>query len=181
MKAVKWVAAVVVAGLILQFVAVLLVPGTLMWALWGRLTDESLQHSVVVNQISHVDLSDADSDFVVRPSPDLLYSICLYDLSAGPLQISGQVPDSYWSLQFYAMNTDNFAGVSNTREQTGRIGKPYRITLLGPGQPAVEAGEIIRAPGNKGLALIRIAVVGQPVKQLRRIQRQARCQSLSPN
>ena len=179
MEVIKWGAAVLVAGLVLQFVGILMVPGTVMAVLWGRLIDESQASSVVVNQMSHSGLSNADSDFVVRPSPDLLYSICLYDLSEGPLQISGQVPDSYWSLQFYAMSTDNFAGISNTRDQVYRAGKPYRITLVGPDQSFTAAGETIHTPGNKGLALIRMAVIGQPVEQLQRIQRQARCRSLS--
>jgi len=180
MKVLKWCSAAVAAGLLLQFIGILLVPNILMTVLWHRLTDPALDKPVLVNRFRHLGLANADSDFVVRPSPDLLYSLCLYDLSEGPVQISGRVPNSYWSLQLYGMNTDNFAGVSNTRNQVDRAGKTYRITLVGPEQAVGEdADEIIRAPENRGLALVRMAAIGQSAEQLQAVQQQAICQPLS--
>ncbi|MGB3754558.1 MAG: DUF1254 domain-containing protein [Parerythrobacter sp.] len=53
---------------------------------------------------------------VVRPSPDLAYSICLYDLTAAPegLLVTMAAFDDYASLSFFDARTDNFATVRGT-------------------------------------------------------------------
>ena len=55
---------------------------------------------------------DADSREVVRPSPDLLYSGCPFDLSAGPLRVTAVMPDTYYSISAFGDNTDNFCNTS---------------------------------------------------------------------
>lgn len=51
---------------------------------------------------------------VVMPSPDLLYAVCAYDLSDGPLRIKldGAYP-RYWSIALYGSNSDNFLTLSS--------------------------------------------------------------------
>lgn len=68
----------------------------------------------VVNDMIHYGVrTPADRD-VVRPSPDLLYSICMYDLSNGDLLISGNTPkQTYQSIALYGSNTDNYFVLSN--------------------------------------------------------------------
>ncbi len=58
---------------------------------------------------------------IVMPSPDLVYSSCVYDLAAGDLVIAGELPPEghYWSLSLYAHNTDNYF-VLNDRELPAR-------------------------------------------------------------
>jgi uncharacterized membrane protein len=45
---------------------------------------------------------------VVAPSPDLLYAVCIFDVSAGPVRVSLRPPKSYWSLSLFDRNSDNF-------------------------------------------------------------------------
>ena len=88
---------------------------------------------------------------IVMPSPDLVYSSCVYDLDAGDLVISGKLPPEghYWSLSLYAHNTDNYF-VLNDRELPERS---FSITLSrkGPGGAAS-----IKSPTRTGIALIRM-------------------------
>jgi len=59
------------------------------------------------NTIAHIPPTDETSRRVVRPSPDLLYSICLLDLADGPVRIRAADWGGYLSLSLFAANTDN--------------------------------------------------------------------------
>jgi len=62
-----------------------------------------------INEMRYAKLPDETARFVVKPNPDFLYSTCFYDLEDGPLQLTGDLPDSsYWSISFYEPNTVNF-------------------------------------------------------------------------
>lgn len=102
-----------------------------------------------INTMQHQGLPNAESRFVVRPSPDLAYSICVFDLAQGPVAIDAFVPPQrYWSLSVFDANTDNIFSV-NDRAASGR----YALTLSKDG-----AGGSLAVPGGKGIALIRILV-----------------------
>ncbi|MBY0393946.1 MAG: DUF1254 domain-containing protein, partial [Novosphingobium sp.] len=64
--------------------------GTLAAAPYGlmRLAEAKLTKTAPVNHFTHTPPVRAERQFVVRPSPDLLYSVCPYDLTAGPLEVT---------------------------------------------------------------------------------------------
>ena len=86
---------------------------------------------------------------IVMPSPDLVYSSCVYDLAGGDLVIAGDLPPAghYWSLSLYAHNTDNYF-VLNDRELPARR---FSVTV----SRAARDGAI-RSPTRTGIALIRM-------------------------
>jgi uncharacterized membrane protein len=88
---------------------------------------------------------------IVMPSPDLVYSSCVYDLGAGDLVISGTLPPAghYWSLSLYAHNTDNYF-VLNDRELPERS---FSVTLSRKGRGKAAS---IKSPTRTGIALIRM-------------------------
>lgn len=104
-----------------------------------------------VNTWIHAPGASPEQRTVVRPSPDLAYSLCIWELDEAPLRISLAAWPSYWSLSLYADNTDNFA-VWNDREHADGI----EILLIGPGAevPAADA-RVVEAPSSRGLALSR--------------------------
>ena len=62
-----------------------------------------------MDTIRHGKRPDETSRAVVRPSPDLLYSTCPYDLALGPLRVTAPVPQStYWSVSGFDAETNNF-------------------------------------------------------------------------
>jgi uncharacterized membrane protein len=93
---------------------------------------------------------------VVRPSPDILYSICMYDVSQKPLLFTCTLPEGYWSASFYADNTDNFYVINDRQAKS----KMVEILLVGKNTPVPDAGGaiVVKAQGDKGLALIRMIV-----------------------
>jgi len=86
------------------------------------------------NALYQAPLATADSRAIVRPSPDLAYSSCPFDLSRGPVLIDvAPVPAPYWSLSVFDPRTD----VAFVRNNIQAGGKPIRVALIGDsGGPA---------------------------------------------
>lgn len=92
---------------------------------------------------------------IVMPSPDLVYSSCVYDLAVGDLAITGTLPPSgyYWSLSLYAHNTDNYF-VLNDRELASRT---FSVVVRRKGRGGTpSAGLVAESPTQTGIALIRM-------------------------
>ncbi|CAH0990680.1 hypothetical protein SIN8267_00774 [Sinobacterium norvegicum] len=156
----RWTAAILVCGWLGQYPLAMLVPNMIMERLYSKGVER-----VGYNQIAMRSRPDETSRDVVRPSPDLLYASCIYNLEQGPVTISASVPERYWSMQLYQMNTDNFAGISNQREQSFRAGKNVEVTLVGPDANPAEflsegQGEVIQSPTTRGVMLLRASAIG---------------------
>jgi uncharacterized membrane protein len=130
-----------------------------------------------INRAFSQALPTAASRAVVKPSPDLLYAVCVFDLAAGPLLVEGDLPDGYWSLAAFAANSDNFFVVDD-RQIQGRHARYVLATEAKPsGLPAeLAAAPVIVAPSAKGVLLFRIlvldpAAMAEPLAA----QRSARC------
>lgn len=95
----------------------------------------------------------AEKRGIVRPSPDLAYSICVFDLRQGPVRLRVAPWDDYVSLSLYAANSDNF-WKQNDRDAGG---KAIEIVLAHKGDATAGAAGLARveSPSAKGIALIR--------------------------
>ncbi|APZ97326.1 hypothetical protein BWQ93_01575 [Sphingopyxis sp. QXT-31] len=106
-----------------------------------------------VNRMSYGNLATPARQPVVRPSPDLAYSSCPYDLSAGPLAIDvTPVAGRYSSLSVFDAATD----VIFVRNDVEAGGKPYRIVVARDGQAVPAGAEVVRTDHDRGIALIRL-------------------------
>jgi uncharacterized membrane protein len=126
-----------------------------------------------VNVFRHPPIATAAARTIVRPSPDLAYSSCVFDLSEGPVAIEvAPAPAPYWSLSVFDARTD-VAFVRNNRDSRGA---PIRVALALAGQ-AVPAGvEAVRVDGARGIALIRILVESRDrFAAIDRARRASRC------
>lgn len=145
-----WIAFVAGVAMIVYWTAIAAIPGTIMQLALGR-----LEQNAGINTMGHAPLSTADRRIIVRPSPDLAYSTCLFDVSDGPVEISVDPIDApYWSLSVYDEQT-NAVFVRNDREAGER---PVRIVLMRAGQTAPDGLETVRVSSNRGLALVRTLV-----------------------
>lgn len=123
-------------------------PYALMW-----FAEAKLAKTAPVNHFTHTPPVRAERQFVVRPSPDLLYSVCPYDLTAGPLEITAlPVPGHYSSISIYDARTDN-AFVRNDEQMAG---KPMRVVLALEGQQTPAGTETVRVRHATGIALQRV-------------------------
>jgi len=106
-----------------------------------------------VNVAFYKDIPNANSRSVIRPSPDLMYSGCGYDVTYNPLVIKTDIPNTYWSVSFFSDNSDNFTTINNDKKSEGNI----TIYLFGPdSKPSqIKDGYVVVSPSNRGLMLIR--------------------------
>ena len=133
-----------------------------------------------INEIAHRKKPTARMRVVVRPSPDLVYSGCVFDLSKGPLQICAQLPGTYMSVSMYASNTDNFFSLNDREVESDQL----NLLLVGPQKlPAAlreqilqdpSAPLIVRSPSRKGIVLLRYFYDGSEAEaeQVEHIRRQ---------
>lgn len=124
------------------------------WVLPHVVMSRALAQMGAVNAIHFGRRADASARGVVRPSPDLLYSSCPFDLSRGPLRVRAPVPrGSYWSVSLFDAWTNNFY-VLNDRQAHGWVD----FILVGPHQDKQPLGHVVRAPTEHGLVLFRTLI-----------------------
>ena len=109
----------------------------------------------VVNTIHPGKRLDETARGVVKPRPDLLYSTCPYDLSAGPLHVHAPVPPgTYWSVSAFDADTNNYF-VRNDRHAAGVVDF-YVVERGGALHPS--GATIVTSPTRRGLLLFRTLI-----------------------
>lgn len=123
--------------------------------------------TVVMNKVSQGDSAGntfhfmrrttAQSRAVVRPSPDLAYASCVFDLASGPLLVSAAPTPGggYASISVFAANTDNIAAYDTITHPQG-----VRFVLARAGEAlpdkATRSGlPVLLSPSRKGVILDR--------------------------
>ena len=166
MTTIKWLLGIFTCAWLGQYVLALFVPHLAMEVLYTLGTRECGP-----NQLRLSDIPDESFRSIVRPSPDLLYAACFYDLADGPVMIEADIPARYWSMQFYQMNTENYAGISNQRDQRYRVGSIAKVTLIGNDQQLTDySGEVIQSPTQRGIVLLRASAIGDIAQQRAALQ-----------
>lgn len=128
------------------------------------------------NRFAFSQMATADNQPIVRPSPDLSYSTCVFDLSNGPVLVdAAPVPGRYWSVSIFDARTD----VAAVRSDRDTEGGPSRLALMRQGQKAPPGYEPVLLGYDRGLALIRILLANPsefPVVDA--IRRKSTCKQL---
>jgi len=152
MKALKIWIGPVIAGLVIaaavHMVVVLDAPGRIMAAAMNRISDDGAR----TNVWRHAPRTSIASRNIVRPSPDLAYSSCVFDLSNGPVRITAPSWNDYASLSIFAANTDNFYVINDRQMPSG--GADILLIRNGSARPATSA-IVVESPSTKGIALLR--------------------------
>lgn len=126
-----------------------------------------------VNAMSHGNLATAERQPVVRPSPDLAYSSCPYDVASGPVEVRVvPVAGRYSSLSIFDAATD----VAFVRNDIQAGGAPYRIVIAREGQAVPAGAEVVRVRHDRGIALIRLLLKDPAeITALDAVRRQSSC------
>lgn len=123
-------------------------PMVIMDQAWEKLATQS-----GFNRMTHGPLVTAESQTIVRPSPDLAYSVCAFDLTQGPVKVHAHpVPGHYWSLTVFD-NETNVAFVESDRDSRGA---PVEVVLATADQVVPGGVRTITMPSAKGVALLRV-------------------------
>jgi uncharacterized membrane protein len=170
-----WVAATLAMAAIVHLGSLYLVPRLVM--------ARALAAMGAPNTMHFNKRADAGARTIVRPSPDLLYSACPFDLAKGPLIVTARVPHwTYWSVSAFDATTNNFF-VRNDREVVGDT-LQILVTRHGLPWPSLDSATertILFAPSEKGLILIRLLINNDKnLPALEALRRQARCETVRP-
>ncbi|MEZ5958592.1 MAG: DUF1254 domain-containing protein [Hyphomonadaceae bacterium] len=147
-----WIVATLLVATVLHVVFMFVYPQLLMTAAMNRLSDNGQRE----NAWTHAPRMTETARLIVRPSPDLAYSSCVYDLTDGPVRISVQPWGDYMSLSLFAANTDNYYTLNDRRmPPSGAV-----VILRKAGQALTDeqtaaAFEVVDSPSTRGIALIR--------------------------
>lgn len=141
------------AGVVGWYATLAATPAFIMGRALDRLTAQA-----GVNRMTHAPLVTAQRQTIVRPSPDLGYSICVIDLLHGPVKVHADpVPGHYWSLTVFDGET-NVAFVESDRDSQGA---PVDIVLATSAQKLPGDVRKIILPSTTGAALLRVLLNGR--------------------
>lgn len=150
----KWGLFTIVLAAAIHWTAVAFAPDLIM----SRAMSAMANRGKGASTINHRERATAASRTIVKPSPDLFYSTCVFDISRYPLKITTAAPtNTYWSVAVYAANTDNFFVLNDTQAK----GQAATIMLIGPGRivpPQPEGVYVVSAPSTKGIVLFRTLI-----------------------
>jgi uncharacterized membrane protein len=111
---------------------------------------------------------------IVRSTPDILYTACVYDLNEGALQLTTPTFGGYTSVSAFAHNTDNYF----TQDDRSAVNSKLDITLVPKHwQGNVPQGSTaVVSPTDKGIVLFRVLIENETDFDMH-VQRQlqARC------
>lgn len=169
-----WIAATVLVAMVVHLGSVYLLPHVVM----ARAIDKI----GAANTMHFGKRPDSSARAVVRPSPDILYATCPYDLSKGPLRLSAPVTHtSYWSISAFDSSTNNFF-VKNDQQINGNA---MELILVKRGQPWPRLDNaleriILFSPSEKGIILIRAVIdADKHLPALAALVHQARCETVA--
>lgn len=129
------------------------------------------------NAMNFANLATNQSRRIVRPSPDLAYASCAFDVSKGPVVVEAlPVSAPYWSLSVFDHRTD----VAFVRNNVQSGNRPVRIAIVKPGVAAPAGYEPVPVTGDKGIALIRVLVTDRAqFPALDQARRLSNCRSIA--
>ena len=149
----KWIAAMLLVAAVVHGATVLFLPRFVMLRTMNGIT----KTTGASNAILHGPRATWRSRAVVRPSPDLLYSICVYDLGVtGAVRVSTHdMPQTYWSVSVFDADTNNFYAINDQQAKSGAAD-----FILMPQGKSTEASRlpVVAAPTNRGIVLFRTLV-----------------------
>jgi uncharacterized membrane protein len=90
---------------------------------------------------------------VVKPNPDLLFGVCVFDPAKGSLGIRFRQPAGYWSIAVYRSDSTNAAVVS----RRDNLPPMVALRVSSSAETAIRTGERVIAVGpDKSAVILRI-------------------------
>ena len=145
-------AAFLITGALVHFVVLNALPGKIM----TKVRDRMMEGGLTENAWRMSPRTSPETQTVVRPAPDLAYTICLINLSGGPVELTAPTWPDYGSLSVFAATTDNvYAGSLDARASGTPIVRRVIVAMDGQAVPEMGSADVVRVKQPEALALIR--------------------------
>ncbi len=172
-----WIAATLVVAALMHIGSVYAVPPFIMHRVLAAMTS-----TAPFNTLRFGGQPTAQSRGIVRPSPDLLYSVCPYDLAQanGALRVRAIVPrGTYWSVSAFDMQTDNYYVRNDRQTPSGTID----FLIIAP-HAYIQNNRlpVVVSPTNRGLVLFRTLINDEArLADIDNARRRASCAPYAPS
>lgn len=168
-----WTLGTLIAAGILHIVTILYTPSFIMSRAMAGIAEQAGGR----NMILYPPRVTAEARGIVRPSPDLLYAACAYDVSGGPVKLTASVPDTYWSLSLFADNTDNYFALNDKQANAKSVSLVVARSQVAGG--TIGGIPVIVSPTDRGIALLRSLVDDErKFDAVDRARREATCEAM---
>jgi uncharacterized membrane protein len=145
--------AVIVVAVVVNVVVAVSIPTTIMGVTINK------KFNFPSNQcVFQPPITDNSTD-VVRPAPDDIYSLLVYDVSQHPLRVTSETSE-YWTISAFAMNTDNFFNLTSSQAKTN----PVEVVFISKGmtyQDPTGKAQVVTVPSDKGILMITMVLPNQ--------------------
>jgi uncharacterized membrane protein len=173
-----WLAAAVLAGILLHFIAVFAVTNAFARRDLGALGNLGPTNAMtVLAPITH------DNQPMPFMMPDTRYAVCLYDIAKGPLVLRATLGDDDWSIALYDPNGDNVyvvTGADLDRREIELLLTAKQDGLASPlstSKDAAATSVTVGLASRTGIAIISAPMAGAAfATSVERLLLQASCQ-----
>jgi len=141
-----WLGLTAMVALIAGATLVLAAPYVIMGGAMKKVSDGGR----AVNQFVFGPRTSETPRNIVRPSPDLAYASCVYDLSKGPLRVHAAPWSNYMSVSVFQANSDNIFVQNDRQAPTG-----IDFVLARKGQATPAGAHVVISPSARGIILDR--------------------------
>jgi uncharacterized membrane protein len=171
-----WILATFVVAAIVHVGSVYAVPSLIMHRALAMMT-----RNADFNTLRFSARPTSESRAIVRPSPDLLYSACPYDLAKanGALRVQATVPPgTYWSVSAFDAQTNNFYVRNDRQTPSGAVD----FLIIAPGAYIQNNRlPVVVSPSNRGLVLFRTLINDEArLADIDNARRRASCAPYAP-
>jgi len=171
---VLWLSVAIVLGGIVHIAAMLVIPTLAPMSAFSR-----FEATMQSNQARVLEAADAKQMPFPFASPDVVYVLCRYDVSATPVRLTASTENLYWSVGVYEPDGGNYFHINSMQSTSPNAD----ILLLGRGQEADLGNDvtIVRATHPSGLMILRLFMRDRTmVKTLKDRATAARCSAFVP-
>lgn len=165
----RWFATVAAVAALVHLGSTWYLPRLLMSRAMDGLAAQAGGH----NRLFHAPLATAGSRTIVRPSTDMLYSLCVIDLSRGPVRVRALPSAPYTSVSVFAANSDNIFAMN---DRALAAGAAFEVWIARIDQEVPLSAPVALLGSDRGLVLVR-RVLGDATggNALESLRRQASC------
>jgi len=171
---VLWLSVAIVLGGIVHIAAMLVIPTLAPMSAFSRF--EATMQPNLARVLEPADARQMPFPFA---SPDVVYVLCRYDVSATPVRLTASTENLYWSVGIYEPDGGNYFHINSMQSTSPNAD----IILLGRGQEADLGNEvtIARATHPSGLIILRLFMRDRTMmKSMKSKATTAKCSAFVP-
>lgn len=112
--------------------------------------------------------AEAGSEPLASLDPRMLYAVCRFTLDDGPVRISAELPDDFWSIAVFDRRGRNVFSLNDRSADRSEIDiaiiTPVQMSQMRQSPPeALETAIVVEQPLESGFAIVRVFVANDTV------------------